>query len=171
MTRHAMLATIAATCLLAVEPHAQQAPTSALQRYLARGEEPIVEYRALRFLDASNSHFGVNAWMDAWTEYTHEGGFTYEIVAEGGSAYVRRRVLRAALEGERKMWEAREPQRAAVTLENYVFTDPSRTQEGLAPLGIVPRRKDVLLVEGSIFVEPSDEFKGRNFDFNNLGNG
>jgi len=77
-------------------------------------------------------------------------------VAEGGSGYVRRRVLYAALDGEQRMWTARAPQRAAVTLDNYVFTDRTHSTDGLAPLGIMPRRKDVLLVEGSIFVEPSD---------------
>jgi len=134
----------------------QPPPASALQRYLARGVEPTVEYRALRHLEASNAHFGVRGWMDAWTEYTHAGGFRYEIVAEGGSHHVRNRVLRPTLESEQRMWTAREPQRAAVTPENYVFSDSPRLHEGLAPLGITPRRKDVLLVEGSIFVEPSD---------------
>jgi hypothetical protein len=133
-----------------------QAPPSALQRYLARGEEPTVEYRALRHLQASNAHFGVRGWMDAWTEYTRAGGFHYEIVAEGGSRHVRSRVLQPALESEARMWAAREPQRASVTPDNYVFTDARAIHEGLAPLGITPRRKDVLLVEGSIFVEPTD---------------
>lgn len=132
------------------------APSSALERYLARGEEPTVEYRALRHLEASNAHFGVRGWMDVWTEYTRAGGFRYDVVAEGGSRQVRNRVLRPALDGERRMWEAREPQRASVTRDNYIFSDSPKVQDGLAPLGITPRRKDVLLVEGSIFVEPSD---------------
>jgi len=144
--------------VLGVVAHANryQAPVSPLQRYLARAEEPTVEYRALRLLEASNSHFGASAWMEAWTEYTHAGGFQYQIVGEGGNGYIRRRVLRAALEGEQRLWAAREPERAAVTAANYVFTDAVRTDGGLVPLGITPRRKDVLLVEGSIFVEPSD---------------
>jgi hypothetical protein len=152
------LVTLAALCVLGVALGADgdQSSGTPLQRYLARGEEPTVEYRALRFLEASNSNFGVSGWMEAWTEYTHAGGFKYQIVAEGGNGYIRRRVLHAALDGEQRMWAAREPQRAAVTSENYVFTDAVRTDEGLAPLGITPRRKDVLLVEGSIFVEPSD---------------
>src|SRR5262249_11356617 len=107
-------------------------------------------------LEASNAHFGVRGWMDVWTEYTHAAGFRYEIVAEGGSRQVRGRVLRPALDGERRMWEAREPQRASLTPENYVFRDAAAIEHGLAPLGITPRRKDVLLVEGSIFVEPTD---------------
>jgi len=142
---------------LAVAPRgAGQHDGSPLQRYLARGEEPTVEYRALRTLEAKNSHFGVSAWMEAWTEYTHANGFRYVIVGEGGSGYVRRRVLRAALEGEQKMWEAREPQRASITLDNYTFTTAAYQPGSLAPVGITPRRKDVLLVEGSIFVEPTD---------------
>jgi len=130
-----------------------------LQRFLARAEEPPVEYRALRHLEAHNKHFGASAWMDAWTEYTHANGFRFDIVAEGGNAYVRKRVLRAALEGEQKMWAAREPQRASLNAENYTF-DPRATgatsADGLAALAITPRRKDVLLIEGAIFVEPDD---------------
>jgi hypothetical protein len=136
--------------------HLPQGGASPLQRYLARGQEPPVEYRALRFLEARNAHFGVSAWMEAWTEFTHANGFRYDIVAEGGSGYVRNRVLRAALDGEQKMWAARQPERAAVTMDNYVFTDSAPHVDGLAPLGITPRRKDVLLVDGSIFVEPGD---------------
>src|SRR5207247_9823825 len=56
----------------------------------------------------------------------------------------------------RRMWEAREPQRASVTLDNYVFRDAPPLHGELAPLAITPRRKDVLLIEGSIFVEPTD---------------
>lgn len=152
-----MLVTILA--VLAAGSLAVQNSVSALQRFLARAEEPPVEYRALRHLEAHNKHFGASAWMDAWTEYSHADGLRYEIVAEGGSGYVRKHVLRAALEGERRLWAAREPQRASVTADNYTFelhATGSPSGDGLTAFGITPRRKDVLLIDGVIFVVPGD---------------
>src|SRR5439155_3980021 len=112
--------------------HATAQPAgSVLQRFLAHGDGPTVEYRALRHLEAHNVHFRAGAWMDAWTEYDHANGFRFQIIAEGGSAYIRKQVLRAVLEGDEKMWAAREPQRASFTTDNYEFRD-GRCVEGLA---------------------------------------
>jgi hypothetical protein len=135
---------------------AQPGVVSVLQRFLARGDGPTVEYRALRHLEAQNIHFHAAAWMDAWTEYDQLTGFHFQIVAEGGSAYIRKHVLLAALEGEQKMWTAREPQRASFTTDNYEFRDRGTAGEGLTSLGVKPLRRDVLLIDGAIFVEPDD---------------
>jgi hypothetical protein len=129
---------------------------SALQRFLARGETPTVEYRALRRIEADNPHFGQRAWMEAWTEFDNVHGLQYQIVGEGGSAYIRSKVLRAALEGEQKMWLAREPQRASFNNDNYQFDPAVLGADGLTAVGVKPRRKDVLLVEGAIFLEPDE---------------
>ena len=133
---------------------AQHAPS--LQRFLARGESPTVAYRALRHLEASNAHFGAKGWLDVWTEFDDAQGLRYEVVGEGGNGYIRRKVLLAALDGEQKMWSAREPQRASLTPDNYSFDDVQPAADGLHSVGIRPRRKDVLLVEGAIFLEPDD---------------
>src|SRR5437667_1560409 len=137
------------------QPARGQAP-SALVRFLTRGEEPPVEYRALRRLEAHNVKFGASAWMEAWTEFDRVAGFRFEIIAEGGSAYIRRHVLRAALEGEQKMWAAQEPQRASLTSDNYVFTERTEATDRLVAIGITPRRKDVLLIDGSSVVLAAD---------------
>jgi hypothetical protein len=129
---------------------------SVLQRFLAKSESPTVEYRALRHIEAHNMHFGASASMDAWTEYTHAGGFRYEIVKEAGNGYVRSHVLRAALVGEQRMWAAQEPQKASLTLENYEFREHGLVADGLAALGVKARRKDVLLIDGALFVQPED---------------
>ena len=134
---------------------AQGHPTG-LQRFLARGDEPPVEYRALRRLEAQNPKFKQSAWMLAWTEYDHVNGFRYHVVDEGGSGYIRSKVLRAALEGEQRIWANREPQKALFNQDNYVFEDGAAAPDGLAAVGVKPKRKDVLLVEGAIFVQPSD---------------
>lgn len=113
-------------------------------------------YRALRHLEATNAHFGARAWMDVWTEFDETRGLRYEVAGEGGNGYIRKHVFLAALDGEQKMWSAREPQRASLTPDNYSFEDAQPAPEGLHSVGIKPRRKDVLLVEGAIFLEPDD---------------
>ena len=154
------LAGVALACAVATaHPYARsiaQAESSVLQRFLSRGEEPVVEYRALRRLEAHNPKFNQSAWMLAWTEYDHANGFRYQVVDEGGSGYIRSKVLRAALEGEQKNWANREPQKASFTHENYEFDNGASAPDGLAAVAVKPRRKDVLLVEGAIFVQPSD---------------
>jgi len=147
----------AASALPLTQVSARQQPrVSALQRFLARGEEPTVEYRALRRLEANNPHFKQSAWMTAWTEYDRANGFRFTVVAEGGSGYIRSHVLRAALAGEQKIWANHEPQKASLSPDNYTFDDDVPDAGGLAAVGVKPRRKDVLLVEGAIFVQPSD---------------
>src|SRR5947207_15939678 len=95
----------------------QNHPT-VLQRFLDRGEERPVEYRALRHMEADNPHFHQSAWMDVWTDFDRVNGLRYTVVAEGGSGYIRRHVFLGALEGEQKMWANHEPQRASFTYEN-----------------------------------------------------
>ena len=94
--------------------------------------------------------------MDAWTEVDHAGGFRYQIVAEGGSGYIRSRVLRAALAGEQKMWMSGDSAKAALTRDNYIFEERAPHADALATLGVTPLRNDVLLVNGSVFVNPDD---------------
>jgi hypothetical protein len=146
---------LAALTALYPAPHPQSAPTP-LDRFLARGEEPTVEYRALRTLEARNPKFNQQAWMIAWTEYDRVNGFRYQIVGEGGSGYIRSHVLRAALEGEQKMWASRQPQKASLTPENYTFDNDTPDTDGLAAVGVKAKRKDVLLVDGAIYVQPVD---------------
>jgi hypothetical protein len=135
---------------------APQNAVSPLQRFLARGEEPPVEYRALRRLEAHNAKFNQSAWMTAWTDYDRVNGFRFTVVSERGSSYIRSKVLRAALEGEQRIWANHEPQHASFTHDNYLFDDGVAAEDGLTSVAVRPRRKDVLLVEGAIFVQPSD---------------
>jgi hypothetical protein len=137
-------------------PAQQNPPASIVQRFLAKAEEPPVEYRALRRLEASNAKFHQSAWMVAWTEFDRVNGLRYQIVDEGGSGYIRSKVLRAALEGEQKIWANHEPQKASFTTENYSFDEAASAPDGLASVGVTPRRKDILLVEGAVFVQPKD---------------
>jgi hypothetical protein len=125
----------------------------ALERFFASVESGPVSYRALRRLEARNSHLDHAAWMDVWTE-ADESGFRYEIAGVGGSRYVRNRLFMPALETERTMWGAAD--RGAISQVNYTFEDRGAEATGLAWIGLTPRRKDVLLVNGSIFLRPED---------------
>ena len=61
-----------------------------------------------------------------------------------------------ALETERLMWASGAPDRAAINPDNYTFEDRGLEPGGLAGVGVKPRRKDLLLVDGSIFLRPTD---------------
>src|SRR5262249_18893382 len=92
---------------------------------------------------------------DVWTE-TDASGFRYRIMAEEGSESIRSRVFRDSLEAERKLWAQNASDAASVSPANYTFEDGGALADGLAALTIKPRRKDVLLVDGSIFLRPDD---------------
>jgi hypothetical protein len=124
-----------------------------LQRFFATDDAGPTQYRALRRFEARNGHLDNTAWMDVWTE-ADASGFRYEIVGSGGLGYVRDRVFMPALETERTMWGA--GKRGAITPDNYVFEDRGAEPTGLAWIAVKPRRKDVLLVNGSIFLRPED---------------
>ena len=128
-----------------------------LQRFLARAEEPPVEYRALRRLEAQNPKFKQSAWMLAWTEYDHVNGFRYQIVDEGGSGYIRnRRCCARRSKASRKSGRTTSRRSRRSTTTTTCSTTARRRPTGSPSVGVKPKRKDVLLVEGAIFVQPSD---------------
>ena len=149
-----LLILVAAAAVIPV--HARPAPGTLLARFLAIGDPAPTQFRALRHLEANNDRFDARASIDVWTEGDRAGAFRYQIVAHDGSEYIRDHVLIATLETERKMWASGEPDAAAVTPANYTFEDGGRQSDGLLSLIVKPRRKDVLLVDGSIFLNPGD---------------
>jgi hypothetical protein len=124
-----------------------------LQRVFDADTPSVHGYRALRHLEARNGRFDKTAWMDVWTDADRETGFRYKIAAMGGSHYIYSRVFIPALETEREMWATGAPERAAINLKNYMFAS-CNSDGGLSRITVTPRRKDVLLVEGAIFVRP-----------------
>jgi len=142
-----MLAAAAAT------PRAES--SAILQRFFAIDDPAPQSYRALRHLEAENGRFDSTAWMDVWTE-ADASGFRYDIIAEDGSDYIRTKVFRETLKSEQAMWASGAPDRAGFTSANYVFEDRGPHPDGLAQLTVKPRRKDLLLVDGSIFLDPHD---------------
>lgn len=139
-----------------VDVSARQTFATVLERFLMRPMEGPIAYRALRHLEARNQHFGASAWMDVWTEADQVGGFRYQVASEGGSDYIRRRVFVATLDGEQKIWRDGEPTRSQLTHANYSFKDNGGAEGDLASLAITPKRKDILLVDGWLFVQRDD---------------
>jgi hypothetical protein len=155
LSRRLAIAPALALLVVSASAAASTQVPSILERFLALDDPTPTQYRALRHLEAQNNRFEKSAWMDVWTE-ADPSGFRYRIVAEGGSDYIRNRVFRASLETERKMWASGAPDKAGFTLANYTFEDRGAHPDGLASLAVKPRRKDLLLVEGVIFLRPDD---------------
>ena len=153
LSRSVLVASIAALLAAPGRAEGPSGPSPAiLQRFLALDDQPT-QCRALRHLEARNEKFEKSAWMDVWTE-GDASGFHYTIVSEDGSEYIRSKVFRATLETERKMWASGTPDQAALTPANYVFESCGPRPTALASLTVTPRRKDVLLVDGTIFLNP-----------------
>ena len=123
-----------------------------VERFLA-SDKAAQSYRALRRLEARSEHR--EAWMDVWTE-ADASGFRYEVASQGGSGYIRSRVFTAALEAERKISATGTAHLVAITPDNYLFEDRGAGPSGLVWVGLMPRRKDLMLVQGSIFLRPED---------------
>jgi hypothetical protein len=83
-------------------------------------------------------------------------GFRYQITAEGGSESIRSKGLRAVLEGERNVIALGEMGRSTLAPSNYVFQANGVDDEGLVNILLSPRRKERVLVSGSMFLQPDD---------------
>ena len=148
-------------CLaLSVEMSGRTATSAAVEpalgRFLARPDEPIVAYRARRVLEGANDRFDRRATLEAMTELTSGGQFTYTIVSETGSDYIRSKVLRPLLETEAKVLASGDPSRSALTQENYDISGGELAEPDLVKLFAKPKRKEVSLIDGAVFVTRDD---------------
>lgn len=152
------------TCAMAIvvpvsatpqEPSAAKPAPALVARFLTPDANPLVSYRALRRLTASTRGGRMQATLDAWTSLDPEHGFRFEIVAEEGNSLIRRRVLLAALEAEQQATTPADRDQAALNAANYEFLDTSPESVSLVKVGVRPRRKHVMLIEGALFLEPA----------------
>lgn len=127
-----------------------------LERFLAREDEPLRSYRAIRRLEGENERFDKRAVIEAITELRPDGQFQFEIVSEEGSDYVRDKVLRPLLETEAKVLSSGTASRSALTTENYEIAGGVPVDEGLVKLFAKPRRKDVALIDGAVYITSDD---------------
>ena len=128
----------------------------ALARFLSRPDEPLKEYRAVRHMEAENSRFNLRASLDAMTSLSPDGTFSYTILKEEGSDYIRSKVLRAVLENEERLFATTDPSRAALTAVNYELERAEPAEPGVVRLLARPRRREVSLVDGFVFVTRDD---------------
>ena len=129
------------------------AADDSIRQFLAQGDTQR-GYRAVRRLEAENRDR--KGWLEAVTEYAPPTGFRYQITAEGGSEYIRRKVLRAVLEGERDIIAQGEMAHSSLDVANYRFQANGVDSDGLANVLLSPRRKERVLVVGTMFLEPID---------------
>jgi hypothetical protein len=127
-----------------------------IARFLSNRPESLTQFRAVRPLEATNTRFKKQGWIDAVTELTPEHGFTFQVVAEGGSDYIRKKVLRPILEGEQDVVARGEAARSALTLDNYDMLREEPAEAGLVRVFVTPKRQERTLIEGSLLVTEGD---------------
>jgi hypothetical protein len=133
-------------------PRAVESADSCVDRFLDAEDPPLVSYRAVRRLEAAARDGKMHASLTAMTSLDPGRGFHFEILDERGSSLIRSKVLRAALEAERRLRDSGDTARNAVTKSNYEFGLAEVDRPGLVRIGIRPRRPDALLVVGSILL-------------------
>lgn len=122
----------------------------AMQRYLDQStSEVLTGYRAFRRLEAEG--MGHAGWVEAWTELDGRT-LRYEVVAEGGSESVRKRVLHKYLENERQAIASGEAQRCAITSDNYAFEPAPAQPNGLIKVLMKPRHRGKLMLDGALYL-------------------
>lgn len=128
------------------------AADDSIKQFLAQ-DDTQRPYRAVRQLEAENGTR--KGWLEAVTEYSSAAGFQYRISLEGGSEYIRGKVLKALLDGERDVIARGESSQSSLALANYTFQANGVDAEGLANVLLSPRRKERVLVSGTMFLNPS----------------
>ena len=93
----------------------------------------------------------MTASLEAWTWIDAAGQFNYEITNTEGSDLIRRRVLVAALEEERRARDENDTS-AEVTRANYVLDVDEDRDGDFLRIHLRPRRKSPHLIEGTAFV-------------------
>jgi hypothetical protein len=155
--RGALIATlgIVGACVVTFEADELAEPNAlaAMEKYLAR---PVVvhQYSALRRLEAAGS--GQRGWLDAQTHFAADSGFIYEVTAEGGSGFIRARVLRSLLDEEQQLIARGGSADVAISEDNYEFIPEGVNEEGFAEVRLKPRRKDRSLIIGRMLLTPDE---------------
>lgn len=121
-----------------------------------RPEPPLRSYVAIRRLESSNVKHRKEAWLVVRTELREDGTFHWQVLDEGGSELIRKRVLHEALEKEADAHADGRASRSGLTADNYTFSTPSPTPGGWR-VAIEPRARKEMLVRGSLLVSSEGE--------------
>lgn len=111
-------------------------------------------YRAFRRMEGGIADSEKRGWIEAWTEYTPDRGFTYEVVREGGSEYVRNKILRGMLASEQKLIASGKRLHASLESKNYFFEDGGIADGGLQRVLLKPAKKSDGILNGSVLIDP-----------------
>jgi hypothetical protein len=132
-------------------PPAASDPRSvaAMQGFFTRPRAAF-QYSASRRLEASGR--GQTGWMDVQTEFSLASGLRYDVMAEGGSGFIRGRVLRSLLDEEQRLLARGGGSTTALSSDNYELIPEGIDADGLAVVRLRPLRKDKSLVSGRMFL-------------------
>jgi hypothetical protein len=158
MRRLAVLlgALTALTAFVMAEPApAPGALEPVLHRFLTRADEPLVTYRGTRRLEGRNERFNAFGWMEIAAELTADG-FHYRVIKEGGSDVIRHRVFQSMLENEQQIFANGDEARSSFTVSNYDLTPADDSEPGLVKLFAHPKRKDITLIDGAVYITDTD---------------
>jgi hypothetical protein len=115
---------------------------------------PQRPYVAFRRLEAENLKSGRQGWMDVRTELGTDGLLKVDVLDEGGSDYIRNKVLRAALDGERQLIATRSTA-PVPSVDSTTCSESQVDASGLVRVPLKPGRKgDVGLIFGNMFLQP-----------------
>lgn len=126
------------------------------ERVLARsnGTAPP-PYRAFRRMEGGLVNSEKRGWLEVWTQYQAGRGFTFEIVREGGSEYVRNKILRGMLSSEQDLIARGKRLRASLEAMNYQFEDGGLTDDGLQRITLIPAKKSDGILRGNLLLDPT----------------
>lgn len=166
MRRHALAPLFLSLALAIVcgigELAGSTSSTFDFERMLAPSNEAAPPpYRALRRMESNLTDAGKGGWLEAWTEYRPGRGLHYNIVGEGGSDYVRNKILRGMLDSEQELLASGRRLRASLESANYTFADEGVTGNGLRRIAMKPVKKSDGIVNGRLFLDPSSQLLTR----------
>ena len=129
------------------------AADDSIRQFLAQ-DDTQPAYRAERRLEAESGDR--RGWVQAVTTYSPQTGLVYEVTGEGGSGFIRNKVLRAVLDGERDVFAKGEAARSSLAPPNYTLQANGVDGNGLVNVLLTPRRKERALVAGSMTLRARD---------------
>lgn len=152
-----ILAVALALFMLATSPYGQEnEQTNPVESFLSNGGGTLYEYKATRHMEAANLNRNMSGFVDVEMELSRKNIFTYKIVSEGGSDYIRNNILRKVLEGEKKQLREDTFNKSAFTRENYTFAQ-IESLDGIYKVSINPKRKEGFLIKGFLLIKPDGE--------------
>ena len=134
--------------------HAQDAPPASVSATLVpyKPEPPLRSYVAIRRLESANDRHNKAAWFVVRTSL-QDGTFTWDVLEEGGSELIRKRVLRETLEKEAQVYNDGLSSRGGLTQDNYTFSAPLPAEGGVR-VAIEPRKREDMLIKGEMLLSP-----------------